>query len=342
MSKVKVGLLGFGMAGATFHAPLIMACPNMELVAIGSRNFDNKTLPDGVRADSFDAVINDPAIDLIVIATPNTSHFDQAQAALLAGKHVVIDKPMAIRLAQVETLTALAVQQGKHLSVFQNRRWDGGMRTAKQVVQSGDLGDVSYAEFHFDRFAPEVKNRWREKPGPGAGVLYDLGPHLIDQAYHLFGMPDTVTAHVACQRDGAVVPDFFHLILEFPHMRVVCHASCLVYDHGPRIAIYGDQAGFQHYGLDSQEDDLKAGKTPNDAGWGNMDNAKALILAADGSDQREIPSLPGSYEAYYNGIAQTILTGADLPVTPFDARNTFAILEAAVTSSIEKRTVALI
>lgn len=342
MSKVKVGLLGYGLAGSVFHAPLIMACPDMELVAIGSRSFEGKTTPAGARTGSYDEVINDPDIDLVVIATPNISHFPQAFAALKAGKHVVVDKPMAIRLSEVETLVALAKSEGRLLSVFQNRRWDGGLRTAKLVVESGELGKVSYAAFHYDRFVPQVKKRWREEPIPGAGVLYDLGPHLIDQAYHLFGMPQAVTANVTIQRDGAVVPDFFHLVFDYPHLRVVCHASSLVHDHGPRIAIYGDRGGFQHYGLDRQEDDLKAGKRPGDAGWGSMENARALMLAADGSSREEIPSLPGAYETYYNGIAAAIRTGAEPPVTPGDARNTFAILEAAIRSGVERRTVALV
>ncbi|SDX57438.1 Gfo/Idh/MocA family oxidoreductase [Litoreibacter albidus] len=342
MSKVKVGLLGYGLAGSVFHAPLIQSCPDMELTAIGSRSFEGKDTPDGVETGSFDDVINNDAIDLIVIATPNTSHFPLGLQAISAGKHVVIDKPMAVRLSEVETLIARAADKDRLLSVFQNRRWDGGLRTAKSVVDGGELGDISYAEFRYDRFVPTVKKRWREEPAPGAGVLFDLGAHLIDQAYYLLGMPTAVTASVTAQREGAVVDDFFHIVLDYPTARVVLNASSLLYDHGPRIALYGDKAGFQHYGLDGQEDDLKAGKRPGDAGWGHMDNAQAVMLAADGSSRREIPSLNGAYETYYNGVAKAILTGAPLPVTPEDARNTFAILQAAVTSGIEKRTVALV
>ena len=342
MSKISVGLLGYGLAGSVFHAPLIQSCPDMTLAAIGSRSFDGKDVPAGVKTGSFDDILEDAEIDLVVIATPNPSHHPLAFKAMAHGKHVVVDKPMAIRLSEVNSLIAQANHKNRLLSVFLNRRWDGGLRTAKKVVDDGSLGEISYAEFRYDRFVPGVQKRWREDPIPGAGVLYDLGPHLIDQAYYLLGMPRAVTATVTTQRDGAVVDDFFHIVLEYAKARVVLNASSLLYDHGPRIALYGDKAGFQHYGLDGQEDDLKAGKRPGDAGWGHMDNAKAVILAADGSSRQEIPSLQGAYESFYNGVAKAILSGDPLPVTQEDARNTFAILEAAVASGIEKRTVALV
>lgn len=342
MQKLNVGLLGYGLAGSVFHAPLIQSCPDMTLAAIGSRSFDGKDIPDGVKTGRFEEVVHDPEIDLIVIATANEAHFPQAFAALKAGKHVVLDKPATIRLSQLDTLVSLAEQMERKLTVFQNRRWDGSMLTAKQVLDNGALGTISYAEFHFDRFAPTVKNRWREDPVPGAGVLYDLGPHMLDQAFHLFGLPQAVTANTAIQRPGARVPDFFHVILDYPDMRAVCHATSLVYDHGPRIALYGNQGGFQHFGLDSQEDDLKAGKRPGDAGWGNMDTARAVMLPVEGGAGTDIASLNGSYESFYTGVARAILSGAPLPVPTESARNSFAILEAAVRSSVEKTTQALI
>lgn len=342
MKHLNIGLLGYGLAGSVFHAPLIQACPDTTLTAIGSRSFDEKSVPSGVRADSFDAVINAKDIDLIVVATTNNVHVEQAAAALRAGKDVVVDKPMAIRLSEVNMILDLAAQHGRKITVFQNRRWDGGMLTAKQVHDQGTLGRVSLATFHYDRFVPDIKARWREEPAPGAGVLYDLGPHLIDQAYHLFGLPLSVTADVTAQRDGARVPDYFHLVLEYPDKRVICRASSLVYDHGPRIAIYGDKGGFQHFGLDTQEDALKAGKLPGNADWGNMDNARAVMLAADGSDSTEIPSLLGAYECFYQCVADAILQDKPMPVTPAEIRDAFAILEAAVISGKERRTVAVL
>ena len=341
MSKVNVGLLGFGLAGSVFHAPLIQSCPDMNLSAIGSRSFDGKEIPEGVKAANFDDVFNDPAIDLIVVATPNTSHFPLAAQALRAGKNVVVDKPFVIRVSEAEALINLAEEKGKLLSVFQNRRWDSGFLTAQSVIGQGKLGKISHAEFQYNRFNPNVKDRWREEPGPGAGVLCDLGPHLIDQAYCLLGMPTSVTANVAIQREGARVDDYFHLILEYGSARAVLHASSLMYDHGPRIALYGDKASLHQFGLDGQEDDLKAGKRPGDEGWGRTHTDKVLLLDHDGSS-REIPTLPGAYDCYYKQVAQALLTGGDCPVKATDARNTFAILEAAIVSAMEKRTVALV
>ena len=342
MTQIKVGLLGYGLAGSVFHAPLIQSSPDMVLTSIGSRSFDNKSIPDGVKTGSFESVIKDPDIDLIVIATPNTSHFPLAVQAIAQGKHVVIDKPMVIRLAQAETLIDMAAAQGVLLSVFQNRRWDGGFLTAQKLLADNALGEISYAELHYDRFVPLVKKRWRENPIPGAGVLYDLGPHLIDQAYCLFGLPQALTATATHQRKDAIVDDFFHLMLDYGPKKVVLHASSLAFDHGPRITLFGDEGAFQQFGLDGQEDDLKAGKRPGDMGWGVTETVSAKLLSADGSESTDLPVLNGSYESYYNGVASAILTSAALPVLPEEARDTFAMLEAAITSKIEQRTVALV
>ena len=341
MPNVNVGLLGYGLAGSVFHAPLIQAAPDMTLAAIGSRSFEGKNIPEGVKTGSFDDVLTDPDIDLIVIATPNTSHYPLAAKAIEQGKNVVIDKPMVIRLPEAERLIEMARAKGVLLSVFQNRRWDDGFQTARKAMEDGLLGEISFAELSYNRFVPNVKQRWREEPIPGAGILYDLGPHLIDQAYCLFGQPEAVTATVTNQRPDAIVDDFFHLVLDYGKRKVVLHASSLAYDHGPRIALYGNEGALHQFGLDGQEDDLKAGKRPGDAGWGETEGVSATLLAADGSTKTDIPVIKGAYETYYNGVAQAILTGAELPVLPAQARDTFAILEAAITSKIERRTVAV-
>lgn len=341
MTSIKVGLLGYGLAGSVFHSPLIQSCPNMTLEAIGSRSFATKQLPEGVRAGTCEEVIADSEIDLIVIATPNISHSSLARAALMAGKHVVIDKPFAIRVSDAEELISLAAFQGRLISVFQNRRWDGGFLTVQKAMSEGLLGEVSYAEFHYDRFRPDVGTRWREEQAPGAGILYDLGPHLIDQAYCLFGMPNAVTCDVLAQRDGAKVADYFHMILDYGMMRVVLHASSLMANTGPRIAVYGDKNSIAHYGLDNQEDDLKAGKVPGDSHWGVSQADRTVLLTTDGSEQILEPML-GSYERYYNGIAQAILNNAPPPVLASEARDTMSILEGAVISGIERRTVGLL
>ncbi len=340
MSQIQVGLLGFGLAGSVFHAPLIQACEGLHLAAIGSRSLEGKQLPAGVRGASLDAVLADPAIELVVVATPNDSHASFARQALLAGKHVVVDKPFVLRAADAEDLIALARKQDRCLSVFHNRRWDADFLTAQQVMAEGRLGAISYAEFHFDRHRPQPKLRWREQPGEGAGVLYDLGPHLIDQACCLFGLPRAVTADVLAQRPGAQVDDYFHLLLDYGSTRVVLHASSLMPAHGPRIALYGEAASFRHFGLDSQEDDLRAGLRPGSEAWGRMCEARAELLSHDG-EVAVIDTLRGSYHDYYAGIVRAVRTGAEPPVAATQALDVMRVLEAAMRSVAERRTVLL-
>lgn len=340
MSQIQVGLLGFGLAGSVFHAPLIQACEGLHLAAVGSRNFEGKQLPAGVRGASIDAVLADPAIELVVVATPNDSHASFARQALLAGKHVVVDKPFVLRAADAEDLIALARKQDRCLSVFHNRRWDADFLTAQQVMAEGRLGAISYAEFHFDRYRPQLKPRWREQPGEGAGVLYDLGPHLIDQACCLFGLPRAVTADVLAQRPGAQVDDYFHLLLDYGGTRVVLHASSLMPAHGPRIALYGEAASFRHFGLDCQEDDLRAGLRPGSEAWGRMRDARAELLSHDG-EVTVIDTLRGRYQDYYAGLVRAVRTGVEPPVAATQALDVMRVLQAAMRSSTEQRTVLL-
>lgn len=340
MPQIQVGLLGFGLAGSVFHAPLIQACEGLRLAAVGSRRFEGKQVPAGVWCAGIDEVLHDPRIELIVVATPNDSHASLARQALAAGKHVVVDKPFVLRAADAEGLIALARENGRCLSVFHNRRWDADFLTAQQVIKDGCLGKISYAEFHFDRYRPQLKPRWREQPGAGAGVLYDLGPHLIDQACCLFGLPRAVTADVLAQRPGAEVDDYFHLLLDYGAARVVLHASSLMHSHGPRIALYGETAGFRHFGLDSQEADLKAGLRPCSEGWGRMRHARAELLSHDG-EVTVIGTLRGRYQDYYAGIVHAIRTGTAPPVPAEDALSVSRVLEAAKRSSAERRTVDL-
>jgi len=330
--SLKVGLLGYGNAGRIFHAPLIQSEPALKLHKIGSRSFADKTLPTDVTGAPIAEVIADPEIDLIVVATPNDSHAPLAMAALEAGKHVVIDKPFAVTLSGAEELVFFAAQQGKILSVFHNRRWDGGFLRARQAMDNRELGEVSYGAFHFDRFSPEIKTRWREENVPGAGILYDLGPHLLDQILVLFGIPDAVTASVACQRPGAVVDDFFHLILEFGTTRIVAHASSLMPDHTPRVSLFGSEGSLFQYGFDGQEAALKDGQRPGDPGWGKTENGWVELRDNDGAAARE--GLPdGCYEAFYANIASAIAGKASLEVAPSEALNVMRVLSAAIESA---------
>ncbi|HEX8472158.1 MAG TPA: Gfo/Idh/MocA family oxidoreductase, partial [Brevundimonas sp.] len=256
---LNVALVGYGFAGKTFHSPLISACPDLQLHTVVS------TRPDDVLADWPDAqvvhdlptALADLEIDLVVIATPDALHAEQAEAALTAGKAVVVDKPFALSLADARRVVALAEERNLFLSVFQNRRWDADFLALKAEIASGRLGRIVTYESHFDRYRPVVRDRWRE--GPGGGVWQDLGPHLIDQALVLFGRPLGITCDLAIQRDGGLAPDWAHAVLRYQHIRVVLNAAMLIAAPDVRFAVHGTKGSWLTSGLDPQEDQLKSG-----------------------------------------------------------------------------------
>jgi scyllo-inositol 2-dehydrogenase (NADP+) len=329
MKSLSVGLLGFGLAGSVFHAPLIQCEPRLRLTAIASSRTDHirRAAPEAV-ATTADAVIADPSIDLVVIATPNTSHAPLAREALLAGKHVVIDKPMATTAAEADELIDLAKRQGRLLTVFHNRRWDNDFLTLRACLDRGDIGRPYHYEAHFDRFRPQIKQGWREQTLAGSGVLFDLGAHLIDQALTLFGMPDRILADVGTQRPDAQVDDWFHIVLGYGRMRAILHCGTVVCRPGPRFQLHGDGGSFLKHGMDGQEAALRAGRLPTEAGWGGDDSENfALLVQADGTERR-VETIPGDYPAFYRGVAASILDGAPPPVTAEQARDVLTVLEA--------------
>ncbi|KYG08414.1 oxidoreductase [Sorangium cellulosum] len=341
--RVYVGLVGYGLAGAVFHAPLIRAIPRLRLAAIATRR-EGQVMTDhsGVAVHPTpEVLIAEPGIDLVVIASPNETHVPLARAALEAGKHVVVDKPFTITSAEADELIALAARRGRLLSVFQNRRWDADFRTVRRCIEQGLLGEVASYEAHFDRFRPAIKQGWREEAAPGSGILYDLGAHLIDQALVLFGPPRAVTADLLAQRPEARTVDYFHLTLDYGRRRVIVRSSTLACEPGPRFAVHGDGGSFLKYGIDGQEDALKAGKRPGTPEWGREDPRWFGTLVTATGERRAIESLPGAYEAYYEGIADAILDGAPPPVRAEEARDVIRIIEAAMQSSAERRTIPL-
>jgi len=343
MQPIPTGLIGYGTAGAVFHAPLIAAATGLRLAAIGSRRAKaiERDFPEAKAYENPQSLLADPAIELVVIATPNDSHAALAREALQAGKHVVVDKPFTLEAAEAEALIALADRVGRRITVFQNRRWDNDFLTVRRMVEDGRLGEVAYYEAHFDRFRPEIKQGWRETETPGSGLLYDLGAHLIDQAIVLFGMPRAVTADVTRQRAAAKADDYFHLVLDYGTRRAVLHASVLVRDPGPRYLVHGDGGSFVKYGIDGQEAALREGGRPGGAGWG--EDAPALFgrfTDVDGT-VATIDTLPGRYTAFYDGVAAAIRDGAPLPVDPREARDVIRVIEAAQVSARDRRTVVL-
>jgi scyllo-inositol 2-dehydrogenase (NADP+) len=313
---IRVGLAGYGLAGSAFHAPLIGACDRLELSAV-------LTSREAPRRMSFDELLD--RSDLVVIATPNASHFELATAALRAGKHVVVDKPLTVTIVETDELIAVAKKCGRILTVFHNRRWDSDFLTVRKLLPQ--LGEISLFEANWDRFRPAIKQGWREVPQPGGGVLNDLGPHMIDQVLLLFGMPDALSADVLTQRPDAQVDDYFDLTLHYGGRRVCLRSSTLTAQPRPRFAVHGSCGSFVKHGLDPQEAQLKAGIDPRAEAFG-IDERDGILTLSDGS-QQQVPSERGRYRAFYDAVADAILEGAPVPVDPADARAGLALIDLA-------------
>lgn len=321
-SPIRTVLIGRGLGGRVFHAPLIGALPAFTLETIAG-------------AAEAEAAATADNIDLVVISTPNASHFPLARAAIAAGKHVVVDKPLTVTTNEADALITLARERGTLLTVFHNRRWDGDFLTVRKLLDEGTLGDPLLMEAHWDRFRPQIKQGWREVAADGAGLLNDLGPHMIDQALCLFGAPRSVSADVLAQRQGAEVDDYFDLTLAYDRLRVRLTASTLVADPRPRFAVHGTAGSFVKYGLDPQEEILKNGGEPNTPGFGRDSNDGMLTL---GIEQATVPTETGGYIEFYRGVAAAISEGAPAPVDPEDARQGLRLIELARRSASQGRT----
>ncbi len=343
MQQYSVGLIGYGLGGAVFHAPLIASVPDLRLARISSRSANRdevrRVYPGAVLDDAPQAMLDDPSIRLVVVCTPNASHYALARDALLAGKHVVVDKPFVLSSAEGAELIQLARERNLLLSVFQNRRWDGDFLTLRRSVASGELGAVHTYRAHFDRYSPQVKARWKEEPQAGSGVLWDLGSHLIDQALVLLGTPRSVTAQLSVQRAGAQVEDSFELLLDYGTRKAVLHAGTQVCAPGPRYEVHGTLGSFVKYGVDTQEDALKQGARPGDGGWGHDIPANHATITTAAEGRRTVQTIPGCYEAYYLGVHAAIASGQPVPVSAEDALNVVRVVECAQRSHRERRTV---
>lgn len=329
-TPVAVALIGYGYAGETFHAPLIAAEPRLKLVVVGSSRPERVTARWGdvrVVADPLVAA-TDPAMSLVVIASPNDSHAPLARAALEAGKHVVVDKPFTLTLADARALAGLAAERGQVLSVFHNRRWDSDFLTVRAAIAGSAIGETAAIESRIDRWRPQVRERWREGAGAGAGLLFDLGPHLIDQALCLFGPPDTVSAWTARQRPGALADDAFSLTLRWGERAATLSAGMLVGSATPRWLVQGTNGTLVKQSIDPQEAQLKSGIAPGAPGWGE-DEDSPYILAGDTGDRRTMAAKAGDQRAFYAGIADAVQGRGPNPVTPEQACTVMSVLEAA-------------
>jgi scyllo-inositol 2-dehydrogenase (NADP+) len=341
---IGVGLIGYGLAGAAFHAPLLQAEPRLRLHAVVTSRAEQvrRDLP-GVRVVAAAAeLLEDPAVELVVVAAPNAVHHQLAAAALQAGRHVVVDKPFTLTTAEADELIGLAAAADRRLSVFQNRRWDGDFLTVRRCLEAGLVGNLSSFVSRYDRFRPTPKGGWKEEAVPGSGVLYDLGPHLIDQALQLFGLPETVAADLAVQRPGVEAVDWVHLLLGYGRLRVVLHAGMEVRDPGPRFELHGDRGSFVKWGLDLQEEALRAGRRPGDPGWGSDPPDRYGTLTTDlaGLEGRgRLASVPGAYQTFYAGMADAVAGDGPVPVAAEEARDAIMVIEHALASAREGRVV---
>src|SRR5579859_1221604 len=344
---VRVGVIGFGLAGQAFHAPIIRGVPGMELACIVERHTNNAKAryPEVRVARSLDEMLADKSIQLIAVATPNDSHFSYTKACLEAGRDVVLDKPMTPTMAEAEDLVRIAKERGRLLTVYQDRRWDGAFLTAKKLIGSGALGQIAEYEARFDRFRLESKpGAWREQADfAAAGVLWDLGPHLIDGALILFGEPETISATALCQRESSKIDDAFDVIMQYPRTRVTLRARIIAYAPSHHLLIHGTEGSWVKYGMDPQEEILRSPKCPDGHDWGKdwglEPEARWGVLSRVNEKPRKIPTERGDYRGFYANVRDAIEKKAPLDVTPEQFLRTQRALLLSHKSSREKRAV---
>jgi scyllo-inositol 2-dehydrogenase (NADP+) len=345
-TPLKTGLASFGMSGQVFHAPFIDVHAGFELTAIfeRSKELSKEKYPKAQIVRSIEALCHDDSLELLVINTPDHTHYEFCKLALENGKHVIVEKPFTQTYAQAMELAELAEKNNLVLSIFHNRRWDGDFLTVKQVLNQELLGRLVSYEAHFDRFRNFIqKGTWKEDPSTGTGTLYNLGSHMIDQALVLFGKPASITADIRILRDGGKVDDFFELWLEYPQVKVKLCGSYLVKEPGPRYILHGIEGSFLKWGLDPQEDALKQGKLPNSPDWGKESSQHYGLINTtyDGKDMYEnIPTLAGNYIDFYENIFHAIRHGQSLEVTPQQGADVVRVIEAAMESARWKKAIA--
>ncbi len=343
-APIQIGLIGFGFASQTFHAPLIGAVEGLRIAAVASSNAArvDSILP-GVRVlPTPESLIARDDIDLIVIASPNATHEPLARLALDAGKHVVIDKPFTVSLDEARGLVRLASTRDRLLSIFHNRRFDSDFLSVQRAILGGRIGTPVHFESQFDRFRPLVRDRWREQAVAGGGIWFDLGPHLVDQALCLFGLPDAVSGDLAVQRGDGQIDDWAHVVLHFGAVRAVravLHASMLVAGGSHRFTVHGDRGSLVQARIDQQEAQSLGGIAPGSDAWG-VDDDPLVVIDGEGGAHSE-PAERGDQTRYYAGVRDAILGVAPNPVTPIEALAVMAVIEAAAQSSREHRVVLL-
>jgi scyllo-inositol 2-dehydrogenase (NADP+) len=341
---IKTALASYGMSGSVFHAPFIHIHPGFELTKILERHrSDSKEkYPYSTIVRNFNDIIDDPEIELVIVNTPDHLHFQMVKEALLAGKHVIVEKPFTQSSVQAEELIEIAKRHKKILSVYHNRRFDGDSLTVQQILKNGSLGRIVEYEAHYDRYRNYIPSGWKENPDTGASIVYNLGSHLVDHCLFLFGKPLEVWAKIDKIRDGALTDDFFEIKLIYPNMLASLKASYLVKEAGPRYMLHGTNGSFIKSGSDPQEEDLKKGVLPIGSDWGKEAPFNWGILnisIGENEERKQIQTIPGNYMGYYDNIYNALTIGETLIVKAEQGLEVIRIIEAAYKSSAEKRNI---
>lgn len=333
---IRTALLSYGMSGEVFHGPLLRAHPGFEISAIFQR--DRTRPPKHLHKTVFfiEEILGDPDTELVVVNTPNETHYPFTRAALEAGKHVIVEKPFTVTSAEADELISLARKKQRVLSVFHNRRWDGGFLTVQKILREQMLGRVVEFEVHYDRYRNYIEpDTWKEVNTPGTGILYNLGSHMLDQVLVLFGMPLELDARMGIQRTGGKIIDYYDIRMGYEGLNVIVKSSYLVREPGPMYRVNGTAGSFVKSGIDPQEQALKENKVPGHAGWGEEPREwwGRINTTINGRDINEpFPSIAGNYLSYYDNIFIAIREGKQPAVTPEQARDVIRLIEACIES----------
>jgi len=346
MNKIKTGIASFGLSGKAFHAPFIETNEAFELSAIceRSKNEALQIYPHVKIVRSFDDLIADNSLELIIVNTPDVTHYDYCKGALNAGKHVIVEKPFVFTLAEGEELIRLATDKKLMLTVFQNRRWDGDFLTIQDVLRGNKLGRIVEYRACFQRFRPQIANTWKEQNDRRVGIVYNLGPHLVDQAVCLFGKPAGVFAQITKLRDGSQIDDYFSITLIYYQLQVALSASMLIKEPTASFVLHGTNGSFVKYGIDPQENQLREGIKPTDANYGlDLPEMYGTIFYEENGEtcRKTIETIKGDYTHYFNAVARSIREQVAPPVSPEENLLIIRILEAAYKSSDENQVVFL-
>ena len=345
MKPIQTGIASYGMSGSVFHAPFLDVNPGFEIHTIVERSKDNarKRYPSVNIVRSFEEMLAIPEIELVVVNTPDVTHYDYTKKALLAGKHVVVEKPFVFEVSEGEELIALARKNNLQLCVYQNRRWDGDFLTVRQVIESGSLGRVVEFQSAFQRYRNFImEGTWKEQASRRVGMAYNLGAHMIDQAVVLFGTPEAVYADIDHLRDNSPVDDYYNIQLIYPQVKVQLRAGYLMREETPRYYVHGTLGSFVKYGLDPQEEMLKAGAVPGGANWGAEKEADWGLLNTDINGlhfKGKVETIKGDYAAFYNHIFNVLRKGEQPLTAASEVITTIRIIEAAFESSETRQVV---